>query len=349
MAAHQQLEHVVECRGVRCVGLDDRLQVLDRAAEALVVEAGLVALHPVDVAQDGVDLAIVRQHAEGLCQPPLREGVGRIALVEDREARSETLVEQVGIEGAEMLGEEHALVDDRPAAERANVEFGDARGNCRLLHAPAQDIELLLELAVVEAGITATDQDLLDLRPGLVGLFADRGDVDRHLAPAQDRVAEAQDLGLDDDAAAFLGAKVGARQEHHADGDAADLGDFAARIADMLLEEILRDLDVKTRAVACLAVGIDGTAVPHGLERIDTGHDHVAASLAVQRHDQAHAAGVELLGGVVTIGIGEARNAALVVADELLGVEGTCGHDVGSLAKRSSRRTACRPRPSSLS
>ena len=112
MAAHQELEHVVERRGIRCTGLDDRLQILDRVAESIMIEPGLVALHPVDVAQDGVDLAVVRQHAEGLGQLPLREGVGRIALMEDREARGEALVEQVGIEGRQMFGQEHALVDD---------------------------------------------------------------------------------------------------------------------------------------------------------------------------------------------------------------------------------------------
>ncbi len=50
MAAHQELEDVVERRGVRRVGLDDRLEVLDRAAEAVMLEPRLVALHPVDVA-----------------------------------------------------------------------------------------------------------------------------------------------------------------------------------------------------------------------------------------------------------------------------------------------------------
>ena len=221
MAAHQQLEHVVERRGVRGVGLDDRLQVLDRPAEAVMLEPRLVALHPVDVAQERVDLAVVRQHAERLGQLPLREGVGRIALMEDREARGEALVQQVGIEGRQMLGQEHALVDDRAAGERADVELGDVLGQRRLLHAPAQDVELLLELAVVEPGVAAADQDLLDLGPRGVGLLADHRDVDRHLAPAQDGVAEAQDLGLDDGAAALLRAEVGARQEHHADGDAA--------------------------------------------------------------------------------------------------------------------------------
>ena len=326
MAAHQQLEHVVERRGIGGAGLHDRLQVLDEAAEGLVLEPCLVALHPVDVAQDGVDLAVVREHAEGLRQLPLREGVGRIALVEDREARGEALVEQVGIEGRQVLGEEHALVDDRPARQRADVELGDVLGERGLLHATAQDVELLLELAVVEPRIAAADQDLLDLGPGLVGLGADDRDVDRHLAPAQDRVAETQDLGLDDGAAALLRAEVGARQEHHADRDASDLRELAAGVADIFLEEVLRNLDVETRAIARLAVGVDGAAVPHSLQRIDARRHDVAASLAVQRDHETDAAGIESLGGVVAVGGGELLGAALVVADELLGIEGKGGH-----------------------
>src|SRR5882762_8277101 len=146
MAAYQELEDIVERRGVGGDWLDDRLQILDEAAEIRMVEAGLVALHPVDVAQQRVDLAVMGEHAEGLRQLPLRKGVGRIALMEDGEARGESLVEQVGIEGRQMLGQEHALVDYRAAAERADVEFGDVLGQRRLLHAPAQDIELLFEL-----------------------------------------------------------------------------------------------------------------------------------------------------------------------------------------------------------
>ena len=120
-------------------------------------------------------------------------------------------------------------------------------------------------------------------------------------------MAEAQDLGLDDDAAALLRAEVGARQEHHADGDAAGLGRLAARIAHVVAEEVLRDLDMDAGAVAGLAVGIDGAAMPHRLQRIDARRHDVAASLAVQRHDQADAAGIHLLGGVVAVGVGELR------------------------------------------
>ncbi len=80
------------------------------------------------------------------------------------------------------------------------------------------------------------------------------------------------------------------------------------------------------RAIAGLAVGIDGTAVPHGLQGVDAGRDDVASPLAVQRHDETDAAGVDLLGGVVAVGVSQLGGAVLVVADELLGIEGTCGH-----------------------
>jgi hypothetical protein len=289
-------------------GLDHRLDVLDRLAQHLAGQAALVRLHPVDVALEGVDLAVVGQHAERLGQPPGGEGVGRVALVKDREVGDETLVEQVREEGGELLGQEHALVDHRAAGQRADVEVLDRLRLGRLLDAPADDVEIDLELLGGDAAAVG-DHDLLDLGPGGVGLFADHLGVHRHLAPAVDRVAADQDLALDDDPAALLGAQVGARQEDHADRDAPGAR-LVAGARDVLVEEVLGDLNVDAGAVAGLAVGVDRTAVPDRLQGLDAGHDHLAARLAVDRGDQADAAGVVLLGRVVephagqTLGLG---------------------------------------------
>ena len=183
-------------------------------------------------------------------------------------------------------------------------------GERRLLHAPAQDVELLLELAVVELGIAAADQDLLDLGPRGVGLLADHRDVDRHLAPAQDRVAEAQDLGLDDGAAALLRAEVGARQEHHADGDAADLRGLAGRIADMVAEEVLRDLDMdaRRRRRSCRRHRRRRGATPPSAHRCRPPPRRGARlpSSATTRPTPQESM---LLGGVVAVGGGERRGA----------------------------------------
>jgi hypothetical protein len=72
--------------------------------------------------------------------------------------------------------------------------------------------------------------------------------------------------------------------------------------------------DVDAGAVAGLAVGIHGAAVPHGLQRGDAGGDHGARGLAVECGDEPHAAGVVLghvdagrfqQGGVAAIGLDE--------------------------------------------
>jgi hypothetical protein len=64
---------------------------------------------------------------------------------------------------------------------------------------------------------------------------------------------------------------------------------------DLIVEERGRDLHVDARAVAGLAIGIDGAPVPDGLQRVDAVFHHLARRLAVDRHDKTHAAGRMLL------------------------------------------------------
>ena len=220
------------------------------------------------------------EHAEWLRQPPGGEGVGGVALVVDGEAADEPLVQQVRVEIGQVLGQEHALVDHRPAGHRADVQLVDLGGDGLLLDAAADDVQVALERGFVGGGAVAHD-DLLDLRARGVGLLTNAAHVDRHLAPAMDGVAEIQDLGLDDLAAALLGGEVGLGQEHLAHGDALDRPGVAAAL-DVFGEEILRDLDMDAGAVPGLAVGIHGAAVPHRLQRVDASLHHVAPGATVQ-------------------------------------------------------------------
>src|SRR5258708_30133670 len=174
----------------------------------------------------------------------------------DREARDEAVIEQIGVESSELLGQEHALVDDRAARERADVEILDLVGDRPLLDAAAQDIEIALENGSIGPAQVA-EHDLLDLGTRRIGLLADDVDVHPHLAPAIDDIAEIEDLGLDDRAAALLPLEIGARQEDHADGELARAR-LMTGLLDVLAEEILWDLDMDAGAVAGLAVGIDG-------------------------------------------------------------------------------------------
>ena len=168
------------------------------------------------------------------------------------------------------------------------------------------------------------NHDLLDLGARGVGLLADARDVDRHLPPAIDRIARVEDLRLDDLAATFLRAEVGLGHEHLADRDQAGLQRVAAARDDGG-EKVLRDLDVDAGAVAGLAVRVDRAAMPDRAQGVDARLDHVAASLAIQRRDQADAARVVLVDG--RVGAGECRAVGVPRGEELwAGLEGGIGH-----------------------
>ena len=139
-AAHHHLEHRVQSRRIARALLDHRQDVVDMGAQNLRRHARFMGVHPVDVAAQRVDLAIVGKDAERLSQPPGRKGVGRIALMVDGEIGNKVLVEQIGIERGQLLGQEQALVDHRAAAERTDVEILDAFGRDLLLDPPAHDV-----------------------------------------------------------------------------------------------------------------------------------------------------------------------------------------------------------------
>ena len=72
----QQLEAVVEGGGVGLVGKADRVKLLQVRAQHRRRHHAFTRFHPVVVALDGVDLAVVRHIAVRVGQRPLGEGVG---------------------------------------------------------------------------------------------------------------------------------------------------------------------------------------------------------------------------------------------------------------------------------
>ena len=259
----QKFEHRVKCGRIRASPRHHRLQIINGIAKDVGRHAVLMTGHPVLVATDGVDLAIMRQHAERLRQLPGRHGVGRITLVIDREGRDKARIIQIREKGRHLLGKEHTLIDDRSAGHRTDVEIRDQLGSHSLFNAATDNVELSLGLGLVDIG-RHRKHDLLDLRAGGVGLVAKRFGVDRHLPPSIDDMADSQNFLFDDTAAAFLCRQIGARQEHHADSQPAAII-IMAGTRNMLDEEIARYLDMDSRAVTCHTVGINRTTMPDGL------------------------------------------------------------------------------------
>ncbi len=72
---HEQLEHVVEGRRVAPARAHDRHQLAQVGAEQVALELRLAGAHPVHVAAQGVDLAVVGDQAVRVRELPARERV----------------------------------------------------------------------------------------------------------------------------------------------------------------------------------------------------------------------------------------------------------------------------------
>ena len=176
-ALHQKFERVVEAGGVGLSFIGDRPQPADVLAEQFGVHGGLPRRHPVDVAAQRVDFAVMGDHPVGMRQRPGREGVGREALMHQRQRAFEILLVQIGIVLAELVGEEHALVDHGAAGHRHRVIAGEPAVAAlidRLRDRLAQDVEPPFEIVFGLADAVAVDEHL-----HVVGLGRLHGDAER--------------------------------------------------------------------------------------------------------------------------------------------------------------------------
>ena len=248
-----------------------------------------MAFHPVDIAFQRVDLAIMRQHPERLRQPPLRKGVGRIALMIDRKRAFKPVIHQVRVERRHLFGQHHPLVDDRPARQRTQVNPLNLRRQRRLFDPPPDDVQLALKLLRVRPGL-APDQNLLNLGPRRIGLVAQHRHIHRHMPPAIDVMPHPQDFGLDNGPAAFLRPEIRPRQKHLPHRDQL----FGVRLVPgpphLVIEKLDRDLQMNPRPVPGLAVRIHRPAVPHRLERHDAVFHHPPRRFPRNRHHQTDSA-----------------------------------------------------------
>ena len=68
----EQLEHVVECSSIALVHrCDDREDLRNIATERRGFEHRMTRSHPIDVAAQGIDLAVVNHVAVWVCQLPM--------------------------------------------------------------------------------------------------------------------------------------------------------------------------------------------------------------------------------------------------------------------------------------
>ena len=124
----QKLEHIVQNRGIGALAVDDGHHALKIVLQHGAVQVGLAGANPVDVALEGVDLAVVDDKAVGVRALPAGRGVGGVARVDERHGRLDGGVVEIDEEAAHLRGDQHTLVHDGARAHGAHVEDLVAQG-----------------------------------------------------------------------------------------------------------------------------------------------------------------------------------------------------------------------------
>ena len=285
----EQLEHLVEGGGVAATGGADREQPRDVAVDDLRGEHRLSGLHPVAVAAHGVDLAVVRDVAVGVRERPRREGVRREARVHEGQRRGQPVVGQLGIEGLELAGREHALVHDGARRQRREVDPE------LVLDALAQGVDAAIQLEAGGLGLGRGHEQLPERRHDAARRGAHEARIGRHLAPAEDLdTLLIGDLG--DAAADQVGRGRVRRQEAEADRVVACCRE---REVDDLPVERVGHLDQDARTVSAVRLGSRRATVLEVAQRGERLVHDVVGCLAGQGRDEGDAAGVVLMLAVV--------------------------------------------------
>ena len=296
----EQLHRAVEGSRVAAALGDDREKLPQVVAEERRLQQRFARLHPVHIAAQRVDLAIVGDVAVRMGQRPAREGVRREALMDDAQRALHRGVGELPVEVRDLRREQQALVDDGPRGKGRNVEkvpVLDLGAGDLMLDALARDIQLALEVVLVPA-IRAAKKNLLDI--GLRGsrLASDGVAVAGRVPPAQHRETLFADDPLDN-AFALQPLMLAYGQKHHADRIGARLGQRKSEAPALAGKKLVRNLNQDACAVASLRIAAGRAAVRQPDEHLDAHLDHLVGLLAAHARDKAHSAVVALVPRVV--------------------------------------------------
>ncbi len=292
---HQQFQGIVELGRIAAALVDDRQQLLDVRPEQLGAEHPLPGVHPVDVAAQRVDLAVVAQVAVGMGPGPGREGVGAEARMDQRQGRVHRRIFQVGEVMLQLRGVEHALVNQCLAGQARQVEHPalfQARLPSSLLHALADDVQPALERQFI-AWKTAlpTNENLPHRRLAPFGSGADVGVIGRHVPPAQDGLSLLADDLLEGLLHSPALHRVGG-QEDQTRTIGSGTGKANPQLIAFPLQEAMGHLQENAGPVSGVLLAAARAAMLQVYQDLDRFADNVVRPAGFQIDDKADAAGI---------------------------------------------------------
>ena len=259
----QKLKHVVQNRGIGALAVDDGHHALKIMLQHGTVQVGLAGADPVDVALEGVDLAVMDDITVGVRAFPAGRGVGGVARVDERHGRLDGGVVEIDEEAAHLRGDQHTLVHDGARAHGAHIEDLVAQGKLDvglLLDGAAAHVQTTLEGIAGGRVVRTAQEGLQDGGHAGAGRLAQIVRVDRHLAPKKQRHA-GLGAALLKHAAGILYALVVLREEQHGHAIVALCRQNLAALLSLFAEKMMRNLEQDSGAVAGVLLESGAAAV----------------------------------------------------------------------------------------
>ncbi len=285
----KEFQRIVQHGGIGARLGDDREDLVDVLLHDRRGHGFLTGQHTVNVASNGIDLSVVRDHAIGMRAVPGGSGIGGEAGVHDGNGRLVIPILQIVIEFAQLHNKEHALVYNGAGGKGADI--GILR---TLLKLSSHHIEHAVKGNALLHEFRLLDKTLHDAGHGILCQVAQNFRMHRHRSPSQ----KPKSLLADDDLQHTH--RKGSlerilREKEHADAVFPLLADLDAGSQCRLFEKFMADLGQNTHAVTHLAGGILPGPVLQLLNNMQGIVQNLIVLVAVDVHNGADSAGIVLL------------------------------------------------------
>ena len=221
-ASEQKFERIVETGCIRLPVRDDRPHFVEIGAHQVRFHRAAASVHPVHIAANRIDLAIMCDKAIGVCELPAREGVGRKSLVDERQRRLAQRVTQIVIKAAYLPREQQTFIDHRARRHGWDIETAKTwkpvlflQSGKRVLRLFTNGEQLALKCILISAIRPTADEQLPDDGHLLDHCLAKTIECRRHIAPAEDRLAFLYDEAFEVAYAEFACRFVLRQKAHH--------------------------------------------------------------------------------------------------------------------------------------
>ena len=286
-AAHDEhLYGIVNHGGIASAFDNHREQVPNAIAEEFRLEQGFARLHPVDIAAQRVDFAVVRDVAKRMSERPTRECIRAEALMDYRQRRLHARIREIGKIDLDLLRREHSLINNGVRRQAVEIRLGR-----RFFNSFANQVKLSFKFSGRPDVRILLNENLLEYRFHCFRRVTDRGIVCGHGPPSQQSLSCPHDGRFDDFFAPACRRRI-PRKENHSNAVASRRRQSEAQFLAFALVKLMRNLHQDSGSVACVCLATFGSAMlqvhenlegpPHNLVRFPAGNiDHETDSTTV--------------------------------------------------------------------